>query len=284
MPPKTSYVTENILRQTPLPQHGRNYAVIAHGDIINRTRATLSNSGFEVEKELYKCSKDGQIAQGIYHLVSKQDPEIGMMFAWANSYNKLTRFKCAVGARVFICDNGMVSGDAASYSRVHKGKSALTDVMGTIDGQIKDGASHFLNLITEKEMLKDVILDRADQASVLGHLYALEEVLTVYQASIVKKEMDKPSYDYGVDPNSAWALYNHVTHALKESHPGSYLRDHETVHRYFIDQFGHLKMSVQNTTPVPSDLLNITEEKIASDVELMSDVSTEHNMFGVQFS
>lgn len=240
MPSKTSFVTEAHIRSTPLPTHGKTYSVIAHGAVIDETRQNLQNAGLIIQQELYKSNLDGQIAQGIYHLVSNQDPDMGMMFAWANSYNRLTRFKCAIGGRVFVCDNGVVNGDISSYSRVHKGNSAWFSVKSTIEDQIANASSYFDRLVADKETLKPVILHRADQAAMLGKLYAQYDALTIQQVSMVRREMDKPSFDYGVDPNSAWALYNHVTLALKESHPGSYLKDHETVHRFFINEIGHL--------------------------------------------
>jgi hypothetical protein len=277
--------------------------------VIDRTRESLTQAGLSIEKELYKSSLDGQVAQGVYHLVSKNDPEIGMMFAWGNSYNKLHRFKCAVGARVFVCDNGMISGDMASYSRLHKGAGALHDAMTSIDYQISNAGSHFSQLIADKEMLKGIKMDRADQGAVLGQLFACEDIITLYQASVIKKQMDEPTYDYGTDPNTAWVMYNHITHALKESHPANYLKDHERVHQYFVDQFGQLKITNPNQgndAPLPIDTLlnritnglmvgtepSITGVGTGSSITGFSNLTTtnqnnEENtppMFGVQFS
>jgi hypothetical protein len=273
MPPKTSFVSENILRQTPLPNHGKKYVTIAHGAIIDKTRENLQDAGLIIDKELYKCSGDGQIAQGIYHLVSMQDPDIGMMFAWANSYNRLTRFKCAVGARVFVCDNGMVNGDLASYSRVHKGAGTYHHVMHTISGQIANAHQHFASLIDDKEMLKNVLLTRSQRAGILGELFAAEEALTINQVSVVKQQMDKPSFDYGVDPDSAWAMYNHVTIALKESHPMNYLKDHEKVHRFFTN----LVQPVYQPEPLLQPVFE--DEQLSGTVDVVNT-----NTFGVMFS
>ncbi len=242
MPPKTSYVPESTIRNTPLPNHGVKYSLISHSLVIDATRSSLTKAALVIDKELYKCSLDGQVAQGIYHLVSNDDPEIGMMFAWGNSYNKIHRFKCAVGARVYVCDNGMINGDAASYSRIHKGATALTEALNSIDNQIQSASGHFAQLIADKEALKTVLLNRRDQSSILGQLYAVEDAITLHQVGMIKKEMDQSSYDYSteretVDFNSAWAMYNHVTNALKESHPANYLKDHQLVHDFFVKNF-----------------------------------------------
>lgn len=289
MPPKTSYVSESIVRNTPLPNHGSKYSVISHTAVIDKTRSSLTAAGLIIDKELYKCSLDGQVAQGIYHLVSKSDPEIGMMFAWGNSYNKIHRFKCAVGARVYVCDNGMINGDSASYSRIHKGATALSEAMNTIDHQIQNANSHFIQLIVDKEALKTVFLNRRDQSSILGQLYAVEDAITLHQVGVIKKEMDQSTYDYKADNNSAWVMYNHVTNALKESHPANYLKDHQVVHDFFVKNF--ITKTTDLIEPAPSfdnsDAHILQKEICFENHEFqheMPKTSSPVNVFGVNFS
>ena len=68
-----------------------------------------------------------------------------MMFAWSNSYYKSTRFQCGIGAYVFICGNGMVSGDLASYARKHTG-NADQEAFNHIMSQVKHADKHFAKL------------------------------------------------------------------------------------------------------------------------------------------
>ena len=236
----TQFVTEDIIRNAALPNHGGRYGVIPHGFVIDETRKELANQGFRVTRELYKTNKDGQVAQGIYHLDVANDPDMGMMFAWSNSYNKTMRFKCAVGAQVFICMNGVVSGDIANFSRKHIGQGALQDAIDTIKNQLQNAYTYYNKLVQDKNMLMNITLPRKDQAAIVGRLFADEEILTPTQTSIVKKEMYTPSHNYNCSNSSAWALYNHITLALKESHPGLYLADHQKVHNFFVNEFGQL--------------------------------------------
>lgn len=266
MPIKTLFQTEEYLRSAALPQHGKSYTVIPHGDIIDQTRAELTLAGFEIEHELYKTTLTCDVAQGIYHLKHGNDPDMGLMFAWSNSYNKTMRFKCAIGARVFICMNGMVSGDLSSYQRRHSGPTALQEAVASIKTQMTTAKLHFDRLVQDKEMLKTVLLSKKEQSSIIGQLYADQEILTVSQMASVKREMDKPSFNYNADPNSAWALYNHITLSLKESHPMTFLSDHEDVHKFFVDEFGQLVTNAI-VTPAPESPLDMEEgipEEIAS--------------------
>jgi hypothetical protein len=284
MPSKIPFYTEQDLRNAPLPNHGGRYAVVSHGDVINSVKTRLGNALFSITKEEYRMTTDGQVAQGIYHLAYANDPDMGMMFAWSNSYNKTMRFKCAVGAYVFICANGVVRGDLGSYSRKHSG-TALQDVIAQIDNQIAHAREHYDVLVHDKEMLKNTILTPRLKGKILGELFANDEILTLTQVGIVKREMDKPTHNYNSDVNSAWTMYNHITLALKESHPSSYMKDHQRVHGYFVDAFGNLV--------VPSPVHNSVQDEDDEEYEVVapepvspaggSDFDIDLNSYGVNF-
>lgn len=262
MSKKTNFTTEQHLRSVPLPHHGKRYAVVPHGHIIDQTREDLNKAGFGIIRELYKTTQDGEIAQGIYHLDYCNDPDMGMMFAWSNSYNKSLRFKCAIGAQVFICMNGVVSGDLANYQRKHTG-SALHDIKESIKYQISHAMQHYDSLIADKDMLKQVDLNKAEQAAIVGRLLIEQDILTLTQVNIVRQQIEKPVFEYSDNPNSAWDLYNHVTLSLKDSHPYSYLSDHQRVHTFFVNEFGRLV----TTSPVK------TTEELVSEIPSVTDFS-----------
>lgn len=268
MAANTRFITENELRQAPLPTHGGKYSIITHGAIIDQTRSELKAAGFAITRELYKANKDGQIAQGIYHIDASDNSDMGMMFAWSNSYNKMMRFKCAIGAQVFVCMNGMVSGDIASFARKHVGLTAFQDAVTSIKSQISDADKYYKQLCKDKDMLKTITLTRKDQSALLGRLFADEDILTPTQTSIVKREIITPSFNYNASNDSAWALYNHVTLALKESHPINYLSDHQKVHGFFINEFGQL-VGGNNVDPVEELELIDEDDNANANISLM---------------
>ena len=115
-------------------------------------------------------------------------------------------------------------------------------------------------------MLKQVVLTRGDQASIVGKLFFDKEVLTLTQVGIIKREMDKPTHNYGCDPDSAWSLYNHITLALKESHPQHYIKDHQMVHGMFIDEFGKLQTNPYLIPDDDEDDISPVEEQETEEV------------------
>ena len=68
-----------------------------------------------------------------------------------------------------------------------------------------------------------------------GRMFIEENILQANQLSILKKEIHKPSFDYGGIGNSAYELYQHVTHALKGAHPLKSSKQFVKTHEFFND-------------------------------------------------
>jgi hypothetical protein len=251
MPKKISECTKAHLVSVPLPNHGATYTVISHQSVMDYVYTELATAGFSVVHEEYRCTADGQIAHGIYKLNFNNDPELSMMFAWTNSYNKQVRFKCGVGGYINLTGTTMVCGDMGSWARKHTG-TADEETIKTIQEQIANAHMYYNQLCADKESMKGITLNKRKQAQLLGILFAEYQILTTEQASIVRQQMDRPSHVY-VDSNSLWAFYNFVTIALQHSHPKTWMEDQRVLH-YFIstvNNFQQCTPSAQIVAPTP---------------------------------
>ena len=237
------------LMNAPLPERTDSYTPIAHGKIITNTLQTLETEGFKVKQTRYRSSTDGLIGSGEYHLEYGGDPEMGLMLAWQNSYNKQVTFKYAIGAHVFVCANGMVAGDLASYRRKHTG-TADEEALGYIKQYIKDAGGIFTKLIEDREMLKKQELNLRQVSEMMGRMFLCNQIITSTQLNIIKRELENPTYDYGVGPLNAWAIYNYATHAFKEDNPKSWIKRHTDLHKFFRIEFG---FSTPDPVPVIED-------------------------------
>lgn len=272
--------TKSYLENAPLPSHGDTYTVIPHRDVIENTLNMLNASGFTVTRELYRANVNANVAQGIYHIIPsnpidpavKSETELGMMFAWTNSYDKSTRFQCAVGGYVMVCYNGMVAGDMMSFARKHTG-SADYEIRMQISNQIKNAEKYYKRIIDDRNNLRTVTLSLKEQAELLGRLYAQEEILDVNQVVTVKQEMSKPSYDYQADQENAWAFYNHVTHALKKSHPRSWLSDSQKFHDFIVgDLLGQMGIQTKDVVEDPNQTTMFDEVELVEEEQYTFDL------------
>jgi D-Tyr-tRNAtyr deacylase len=278
---RPSETTKSYLEAMPLPSHGKSYTVIPHKEVIENTVSMLNASNFTITKELYRANMNANVAQGIYHIIPrnsldidiKLETELGMMFAWTNSYDKSTRFQCAIGAYVMVCSNGMVAGDMMNFKRKHTG-NADHDARMQISNQIKNAEKYYKKILNDRDGLRGVYLSIKQQSELLGRLYADEEILEISQLSIVKNEMEKPSYDYSADQENAWTFYNHVTHALKKSHPRNWLSDTQKFHEFMVgDLLGQMGIQ-QKDNPKTNQIDLFSELQINQTEVLEHDVVT----------
>tara|TARA_R110000868_G_scaffold36248_1_gene128738 strand:- start:5579 stop:7147 length:1569 start_codon:yes stop_codon:yes gene_type:complete len=245
MPKKIQNYGKAHLISVPLPTHGLSYTVISHESVIDMSTTALINAGFTIVEEEYRATADGQIAQGIYRLNYMGDPDLSMMFAWTNSYNKQVRFKCGVGAYVNKTGTVMVCGDIGSWARKHTG-TADTETQDTIDDQISNAYMYYNQLVSDKASMETITMNKRKQAQMLGILFAEYQILTTEQASIIRSQMDRPTHVF-TDSNSLWAFYNYVTLSLQYSHPKTWMEDQRILH-HFISEVN--KFAPVNT-PVP---------------------------------
>lgn len=260
MPKKIKDCTWDYLTGIPLPVHADTYTVISHENVMDYSKTALINAGFTIEREEYRATADGQIAQGVFRLHYGTDQELSMMFAWTNSYNKQVRFKCGVGAYINTNGTVMVCGDMGNWARKHTG-TADTETIATITDQVTNAHMYYNQLVSDKNIMQTISMTKRKQAQLLGILFAEYQILTTEQASIVRQQMDKPSYVFA-DNNSLWAFYNYVTLALQQSHPKTWMEDQRILH-YFINSVNNFPVCSQ-PAQVPVEETNVTEDTEAN--------------------
>ena len=289
MPKKIQNTTKAHLVSVPLPNHGASYTVISHQFVMDYAYQALATAGFGIVEEEYRCTADGQIAQGIYRLNFNQDPELSMMFAWTNSYNKQVKFKCVVGAYINQSGSVMISGDIGSWVRKHTG-TADTEVKDTIDQYISNAHMYYNQLCADKASMEGVSLNKRKQAQLLGVLFAEYEILTTEQASMIRDQMKKPQQVFA-NTDSLWAFYNFVTNSLQHSHPKTWMEDQRILH-YFIGTISNFAPATAPVVQVPdnqvvqeeviyADDLHQSEEIILEETEAVEDSFVEEDAIEV---
>lgn len=262
MPKKIQNTTKANLISVPLPSHGATYTVISHQFVIDYAYQALAAAGFGIVDEEYRCTADGQIAQGIYKLNFNNDPELSMMFAWTNSYNKQVKFKCVVGAYINNSGSVMMSGEVGSWVRKHTG-TADTETKATIDDYITNAYMYYNQLCADKAAMEVISLNKRKQSQLLGVLFAEYEILTTEQASMIRDQMKRPLQVFK-STDSLWAFYNFVTNALQSSHPKTWMEDQRILH-YFIGTICDFSAPPQPVSTPVNNLSTPVEDPLYED-------------------
>ena len=154
---------KEILVNMPAPIQTRTYKPSEHKQLIDITLESLDTCGFKLTRELYSVGKGGQQANGKYHLEYGNDPDMGLMIAWQNSYDKVLSLKFAVGTHVFVCSNGMVVGDMGTLNMKHVGEIQQITPQALREAVCRAGEK-LDHMILQKERMKEIEVSKRVQA------------------------------------------------------------------------------------------------------------------------
>jgi hypothetical protein len=217
-----------------LPEKTKTYTPIQHGSIINRVREEIRDAGFVIIDEMYRASNEGKIALGTFKLRYKSDPDMDLCASFVNSYNKQYAFRFNLGGITKVNDTAMILNNSklGAYKRVHKGDADIL-AAGKIAEFIGEAGEYWTALVEHKEQLKEVRISTNVRDMILGNLFFTDKVVNGMQMNIIQKEMANPSFNYKVEDDSAWALYNHIALSMKESRPATWMTDQIMLHDIF---------------------------------------------------
>ena len=251
MPLKIGYVSEEAVSNSGrAPKKG----FLPHGDIINIVKKAFTAHGYTVTSETYRLTPTEDIVQGIHHLDS------GHIFTWVYSHVNSFGFHCVLG----YDDNKRISIDRTpSICKMKTGLTAV-DIRNAVDDQIAIRTSvDAWTMKNDLEELDTTNVFTTDIANIVGRLFILENVLTLTQLGILKKEFDI------FQPATAHILYSTVLKSLDESHPYTYIMDRYTTYNVFMKYFGKQNAGMIRPTPtvdVPErTVITIDVEKFKHD-------------------
>lgn len=92
---------------------------------------------------------------------------------------------------------------------------------------------------SQLQELKHLQISPTESYDILGKLFFEQQVISINQLSIIKKEFEHSANfrHMGDKEFSAFDLYNHITESLKTSHPLTYINDHIKTHALFEKTF-----------------------------------------------
>lgn len=240
---ETYNTAKAVLIATPLPEQTRTYKPVSHKQLIDLTLESIHKAGFKLGREFYTSAKNGNVANGRFTIQNVADTEMQLQIGWQNSYDKTLTLKFAIGTRIFICENGCVSGDFGAFKKKHVGE-IQTFAPNTITEYIKKSGEAFKRIQDEREAMKQIRVSKRVQAELIGRMIIEEKFIESTQLNIIRKELKAPTFDYNC-PNSLWELYNYTTFAMKEVHPSMWMQNHIDAHRFFVEAAGIVQPEIE---------------------------------------
>lgn len=231
---QTYNTAKGALLAAPLPQQTKTYKPVSHEQLMDLTLESIHQAGFTLDQELYTSAREGKVANGKFTIKNIADTEMQLQIGWQNSYDKSLSLKFAIGTKIFICANGCVSGDYGAFKKKHVGE-IQTFTPQAITEYIKHAGDAFTKMQLEREIMKNIELDRRTQAELIGRMIIEEKFIESTQLNIIRKELEHPTHNYGAE-NSLWELYQFTTYSMKEVHPSLWMNNHIDAHKFFTQE------------------------------------------------
>jgi len=222
------------LFEIELPLATSTYKPVSHKDMYEQTRDLLDKSGIIIDSEHMKSNEKGTQLITTMDIRHPGVEDIGMRIAYRNSYDKSMSVGYVAGANVWICSNGMMSGEL-SFKRKHTG-SVVKDLKDTIIDTIEQLDDNFIKLYKHSNRMKEIELSKRATSELIGRFYIEEDLVTSTQLNIIKRQLDDPAYSEFSSP-TLWSLYNHATYAFKEASPMMYIKQHTKLHDFIESEF-----------------------------------------------
>lgn len=225
-------IIEEKIFKAVVPSQTKSYTPVSHQNIVDAVQEEADKRGFEIKDKQYWTNRDDQQVTGKFNIIVPGDNEMGMMVAFRNSYDRTMSLGFAAGGNVWICTNGMVSGDITLVRR-HTG-SIVSEITEKINISMDQLENQFSTLVIAKEKMKQIEVSKTAMAELAGKMFIQEELINSTQLNIVKQEI-LTSENFGEE--NLWSMYNHVTESYKKSSAYSFIENHRELHQHFAENF-----------------------------------------------
>lgn len=238
---------EDVYNAPIMPWSNDTYTPISNRFIMDLIGDKINGMGLTVRNEDYRTSvtKEGRIKGviGGFNIVTP-DENYGQRVMFRNSYDKSMSFAIVVGTIVMVCENGCISGDY-QYRRIHRGvitgdtSTTQEDIVDNINGSFQYLETAFTRITGQLDELKHFEISPDETYKILGELFFKQEVISITQMSIIKRELAQSNNFRHINDTdfTAYDLYNHITESLKISPANSYIKNHVDTHKLFEQTF-----------------------------------------------
>ena len=202
-------------RGAATPPKTNSYTPVHHENLMGVVLGRLDAAGFSTTSINTDQSMDGNLIN--CHMGIERDYEgieFNQEFVFMNSYNKTKPVLFASGARVFVCENGMIISEATAV-RKHT-VNVWDDVVSKCDEAINQMEINWDKTLNDVSLMKETEISPIKRAELLGLMFVNEGILSSTEINTIIREIKSPTFSEFTD-DSLWSLYNACTFAMKDA-------------------------------------------------------------------
>jgi|TARA_Y100000310_G_scaffold345563_1_gene466685 hypothetical protein len=207
--------TEAQVRAVPTPDPTGRWHPIGHGRLLDEINGAVEEMGLDVTDRRYDLLDGGDKFFGTYQIGDfrqAQIPgEVGFQIGFRGSINKTMAEAVVFGTTVFICSNGMMSGERI-ISRKNT-TNILTDLWMLVRNALSGFHAFRQAQTAQYERLAATNVTDAEAHDFICRCLRANKMITGQMVQDIVKEWHDPSHDFG--DKTAWRLHNAFTEVAK---------------------------------------------------------------------
>lgn len=201
------------LKNIPAPEPTPTWKPIRHYDLITTLDNVLKKKGIEIQKEELAVQQNGAIFFGVLDLKSDmRTQEYNSSLGIRASNNKRIAIQIAVGARVFVCDNLVFTGDMIALSRKHTSKLSIEEELSNVMNTFSERFEHFSEEVAK---MKSILLHQNKIKEFIFDIFIRKNLLPIRLMKTVAGQFFEPEFEEFKEPN-LWSLHNSFTYAARK--------------------------------------------------------------------
>ncbi len=198
------------LIQIEPPAATNTWKPVAHRVLVNTLTEILSNRGIEVKREEYAIQRQGNILFGVMDLFWGGTVDYYAALGLRTSNDKRFAIQIAIGARVIVCDNLLMSGELIALKRKH---TAGLELIEELTAGVRRYELGYGQLGKGIERLKGVLLPTMEAREVVYSVFA-QKVLPLKLFPTVVHSLSLQVVEGRT--LTRWTMHNVFTDALKK--------------------------------------------------------------------
>lgn len=205
--------SEDAVRSIIPPAPTATWYPASHNEVLNTIDMVLSQNNLHAEDRDYQITQDGHRLFSTMRLRSTQDNDFCYLLGLRTATDKAFSVKLAFGTHVFVCSNGMFSGDRI-ISRKHT-VEVMRDLPGLADTAIKGFLS---NRTSQAEQINFWKEEQANSQQAEAFLFnaAYNKTLPFPVISDIWADFNSPRYTEHSKARTVWSLHNAISEHMKE--------------------------------------------------------------------
>lgn len=189
---------------------------IRHGELVQTIEESARSRGWEIEQELFSLSKDQADMAGAVQLrIPNIEAPDGMAYSlgFLTSNARRRALTMVVGTRIFVCNNGMATGQIVMNRRHTSGVSLFDEVDDALDiyeERIKDVPTKIAGW-QKRELSRNETNEILIQTGERG-------ILPWSRVGQVADEFKRPTFS-DFNERTSWGLLNAFTYVAQKQSP-----------------------------------------------------------------